>query len=168
MVYHGDEGTPPPEKHAMLFARHLPLEAGSPGPSFSWSLFSNSPAEAIEVVQSDRMMTVVLERLDESLVAMRHYLNWSLADVVMVANRKADSNHPPYLEWPPAAIRVMNETMRRNGETDVYLAASKKLDERLRSLETAGIRVKQEIDLLRDLRKRVKEVRLNPFDCWTV
>lgn len=53
-----------------------------PGPSFTWSLFSNSATDAVNVLRGDRIMTLVTERLDESLVVTAHYMRWSLADVV--------------------------------------------------------------------------------------
>ena len=34
-------------------------------------------------------MTIVTERLDESLVVASHYMGWTLADVVVVSPRKA-------------------------------------------------------------------------------
>ncbi len=45
-----------------------------PGPSFSWSAFANSRQSALDVIASDRMVTVVVERLDESLVVAAHFL----------------------------------------------------------------------------------------------
>lgn len=45
-----------------------------PGPSLSYSAFSNKLQDALEIVKSDRMATVVVERLDESLVVASHYL----------------------------------------------------------------------------------------------
>lgn len=67
-VYHGDETTSPPRDLAMGFASKLPYRAGMPGPSFSWSAFADSLNETIQVVESDRLVTIVIERLDESLV----------------------------------------------------------------------------------------------------
>ena len=66
----------------------MPLYIGMPGPSYTWSAFAASVDDAVLVIESGRIMTLVIERLDESLIAARHYLNWSLADMVSVKNRK--------------------------------------------------------------------------------
>jgi hypothetical protein len=73
-----------------------------PGPSYTWSLFSNEVKDALAVIASNRMVSVVTERLDESLVVASHYLNWTLADMVVASHRKAQSEHPKYtmLPWP--------------------------------------------------------------------
>jgi hypothetical protein len=42
-----------------------------------------SPEAAVKIIKTDRMMTIVTERLMESLAVMSHYMGWSLADVVV-------------------------------------------------------------------------------------
>lgn len=66
--YHGDETSPPPLSFATQFATSLPYRPGMPGPSFSWSAFADNPLDAVEIIQSDRMLSLVIEQLDESLV----------------------------------------------------------------------------------------------------
>jgi hypothetical protein len=44
-----------------------------PGPSYSWSAFADSAKDAVAVVQSNRMLTLVIERLDESLVVSNNH-----------------------------------------------------------------------------------------------
>jgi hypothetical protein len=46
-------------------------------------IFLRSPEAAVKVIKTDRLMTIVTERLMESLVVMSHYMGWSLADVVV-------------------------------------------------------------------------------------
>jgi Galactose-3-O-sulfotransferase len=53
------------------------------GPSIVWSAFTNSVDEAIAQLRDGRVTVVVTERMDESLVVVRHALGWSLADVVV-------------------------------------------------------------------------------------
>jgi hypothetical protein len=77
---------------------------GMPGPSYSWSAFSDSAKDAASRLQplssrytsaatdplsrytsgaigtDTQVLPMVLERLDESLVLMCDYLRWSLAD----------------------------------------------------------------------------------------
>jgi hypothetical protein len=64
---------------------------GMPGPSYSWSSFSNSAEDASARLlppfpsspSAPQVLPLVLERLDESLVLMCDYLGWSLADAGM-------------------------------------------------------------------------------------
>lgn len=66
-----------------------------PGPSFSWSSFSNSVEDASSRIQlgalsatTSQVLPMVLERLDESLVLMCEYLGWDLADAgTLIANK---------------------------------------------------------------------------------
>lgn len=81
--YHGDEKTPPPEATAIEFAKKLPYNRGMPGPSKLWSAFAADLESALKIMRSGSIFTVVTERMDESLVAMRYYLGWSLADIVV-------------------------------------------------------------------------------------
>ena len=69
--------------------------SGMPGPSYSWSSFSNSASDASTRLLfppasphsssswAPQVLPLVLERLDESLVLMCEYLGWRLADAGM-------------------------------------------------------------------------------------
>ena len=112
-TYHGDETTAPPHEIAMAYSRRLPYIAGMPGPSYSWSAFAGSAELAIAEMKTDRIMTIVTERLDESLLVASHYLGWSLADVVVTAPRKALSSHPKHADWPAEAVAAMQTFLDR-------------------------------------------------------
>ena len=157
-TYHGDETTAPPEDIALKFATKLPYKAGMPGPSLTWSAFASSPKDAVQVLQSGRVLAMVTERMDESLVVAAHFLNWSLADVVFTNRRKHLSSHPRPESWPPNAIRTLNRTLLDRGEHLVYEVANHMLDDRIRGLEEQGVHFEAELALLRDLRTRVTEV----------
>ena len=131
-----------------------------PGPSYSWSAFANSPQSAIAIMESDRIMTLVTERMDESLVVLAHYMGWSLADVVVTAPRKALSSHPKYTDWPSEVVEVLKKSLMRNGEYDLYQAANKKLDDRILKLKSDKIDIEGQIRTLQTLRKRVTKVRM--------
>lgn len=162
-TYHGNESTVPPLKVAVAFADRLPYIAGMPGPSYTWSAFANSKIDAEAILKSDRIMTIVTERLDESLVVARHYLNWPLADVVVTKVRKALSKHPKYPEWPKEAITKLNANLKDSGEMDIYETANKKLDERIESLTRfQKINVTAEVLLLQKIRFRVSTICLEP------
>jgi len=134
--YHGNELTVPPDAIAMEYAENLHYNAGMPGPSLTWSSFAQSAAQAIRMVyDNDRIMTLVTERMDESLVVAAHYLGWSLADVVNVKNRKDLSQHPKSSAWPVDAVSKIKQRLEENGEYDMYRAASKKLDARISALK---------------------------------
>jgi hypothetical protein len=109
-------------------------------------------------VLSDELLTIVLERLDESLIAMRGFLGWSLADLVVVKHRKSLSSHPKASEWPAEAVASIKKQLEEQGEYEIYRAAGEKLDARLRSLTKQGIDVKTELFMLRELKSRVTEV----------
>jgi len=112
-AYHGNESTVPPLDIARAFAASVPYSAGMPAPSYTWSAFANSAAAAIAEVKTDRIMTIVTERLDESLLVASHYLGWSLADVVVTAPRKALSSHPKHTDWPAEAVEAMQTFLDR-------------------------------------------------------
>jgi hypothetical protein len=162
-TYHGNETTVPPHKLAMAYADKLPYTAGMPGPSYTWSAFADNQKEAVAVVSGDRLLTIVTERLDESLVAARHYLGWSLADMVVTVHRKALSRHPKAAAWPAEAVERMRAALERAGEYALYKAADRKLDQRLAALRSAGVDVEGEVARLRALRNRVTKVRYNNF-----
>jgi hypothetical protein len=184
-VYHGNESTVPPMDIAMQFANGISYNQGSPGPTLTWSLFSQSLTQSSRIVtQTDRIMTLVTDRLDESLVVAAHYMGWSLADVVTVKNRKALSSHPSEKDWPEEAISALRDRLEKMGEFDMYRAAVQKLDSRLRALRdgtwnqskqgtgtpyaplrskvvrdySKPVDVDTEIALLQALRKRVSEL----------
>jgi hypothetical protein len=82
-LYHGDETTAPPESTAIQYAKDLPYQKGMPGPTKLWSAFASSLESALTIIRSGTVFTIVTERMDESLIAMRYFLGWSLADVVV-------------------------------------------------------------------------------------
>ena len=140
----------------MSFAKQLPYREGMPGPSKLWSTISDSRQGAIERIQDDSLMTLVLERLDESLIVTRHYLNWSLGDVVHAKNRKTQSSHPKASTWPQEALEQLNESLEKRGEIAVYAEAQRKLDERIKILESKGINVQDEVKKIIQLRSAVQ------------
>jgi hypothetical protein len=160
-AYHGNESTVPPFELAIAFAKNLPLQLGMPGPSYTWSAFSDNPEDAIKVVKSDRLVTIVTERLDESLVVASHYLGWSLADVVVTVPRKALSTHPKPTAWPEEAVKIMKESLEKKSEYAIYRAANGKLDERIATLAKEGVDVPSEVAILQALRKRTTEMCLS-------
>jgi hypothetical protein len=89
--YHGDELSAPGEDVAKAYAKNLPLNQGMPGPSFTWSTFASSAIEGVDVLKSDRIAPIILERLDESLVTAAHHMGWSVADMVVVMPRKVQT-----------------------------------------------------------------------------
>ena len=157
-TYHGNETTAPPVSIAMMYAQKLPYVAGMPGPSFTWSAFADSLDDALQIIGTDRMVTIVTERLDESLVAASHFLGWSLADMVVTVHRKALSKHPKAKDWPASAVDSLMSKLEQTGEYKVYEAAKRKLDERLSALSLGGVDVAAEVSLLRSLRRRVTKV----------
>lgn len=156
--YHGNESSIPPIEIAFEFAQRFPYTAGMPGPSYTWSAFANTVNNAVNILKSDRIMTIVTERLDESLIVARHYLNWTIADVVTTAHRKALSTHPKHTEWPQTAIELLTSKIDASGERKVYDAANEKLNERISVLEAKGVNIQQEIVLLKTIRNRVSEL----------
>jgi len=156
--YHGNETTVPPMEFAYPFAQRLPLAKGMPGPSLTWSGFSNNKKDAMRIIESDYMMTIISERLDESLVVASKFLGWSLADVVVTIYRKALSKHPKAKEWPKKAIDHILLKLEENGEIQLYEAANKRLNERIADLRASGVDFDKDVQLLKDLRKRASEI----------
>lgn len=104
-------------------------------------------------------MTIITERLDESLVVASHYFGWSIADVVVTAARKALSSHPKHTQWPVPAVTKMQSTLKKWGEYEVYDAANTRLNERIEALIQRGIDFHKELKTLKLLQKRVTKVR---------
>mmetsp|Transcript_4482 Transcript_4482/g.7325 ORF Transcript_4482/g.7325 Transcript_4482/m.7325 type:complete len:235 (-) Transcript_4482:3196-3900(-) len=134
-----------------------------PGPSFTWSLFANNANDAIQAINSDRICTIVVERLHESLVVAAHYLGWSLADMVVTLHRKAQSTHPKHSAWPPEAVKVIKSRLMEKdfGEYAVYSASVVKLNERISTLAKGGVDVAKEVDILKQLQARVSKICLD-------
>lgn len=195
-VYHGNEQTVPTEDIAIQFANTLPYRAGMPGPSYTWSLFANSPLDALTLMNTTQpisvgvggllplhdstsdaeqpngvgdgtdtstrdILTLVTERMDESLVLMAHHLGWSLADVVVTKPRKSLSGHPKSSAWPSHAVDMLDKVLEKSAENTMYRTANRVLDRRLNALRRAigNSTVNQEIELLQQLRTRVTKVR---------
>lgn len=158
--YHGQESSAPPANIALRYAEGSVYKPGMPGPSYTWSAFADNVQDALEIVQSDRICTIVLERLPESLVVAAHYLGWSLADVVVTKHRKALSTHPKAADWPAEAIRTLRKQLNapEHGEYLIYNASVAKLDQRIGVLNTRGVDVPGEVAKLTALQKRVSEV----------
>jgi hypothetical protein len=160
-TYHGNETSVPPKDIANDFATRVTLYHGMPGPSLTWSIFSNDLSEALVEVKKDRIMTIVTERMDESLVVASHYMDWTLADVVVVSPRKTQSQHPPVSAWPKDIVSRMRTKLSNYGEFDMYDAANAKLDSRIADLHNRGkVNVAAEVVLLRSIRSRVARVCL--------
>ena len=103
-------------------------------------------------------MTIVTERLSESLVVASHYFGWSLADMVVAAARKALSSHPKHTQWPLSAVKIMQDRLVQWNEYDIYDAANKKLDQRINALSAIGVNVTHELHVLQTLQLRVTKV----------
>lgn len=106
-------------------------------------------------------MTIVTERLDESLLVASHYLGWSIADVVVTAPRKALSTHPKHTEWPAKAVLTMKRKLSEQNEYEVYDAANLKLNSRIKDLKFQGVNFTEELRTLNVLKERVTKVRFN-------
>ena len=117
---------------------------------------------ALAEIESDRIMTLILERWDESLVVLTHYLNWSLADVVSVMPKKALSSHPGVKEWPLEGITLLEQVLLKYGERAVYDAGVAKLNQRIADLSLHQVNVTHEVIELRRLRSISTEVCLRP------
>ena len=154
-LYHGQETTVPPVDIANSYASNLPYVAGMPGPCYTWSTFSNSYKDAVEQIYKDDIMTIVIERMDESLVVLAHYFGWSLAEVIQTISKKTSSPHPKYGSWPSEAVSLMRQSLVDKGEFAVYDASNKKLDGRIKSLKSAGFDVEGEVALLKRLKQEV-------------
>eukprot|EP01032_Pedospumella_encystans_P005257 gene5257-6251_t len=134
-----------------------------PGPSYTWSAFANNIEDAVRVVNSDRICTVVLERLQESLVVASHVLGWSLADMVVVKHRKALSSHPKAEEWPEEAVQMLRRQLNAPniGEYRLYNASVAKLDQRIQVLKMIGVDIEGEMNTLKVLQRRASEICLD-------
>ena len=67
----------------------------------------------------------MLERYDESMVYLAHRLRFSLADMVVVQNKRVFTKHPS--AWPETSMLMLRDKMRDNGEAAVYAAANEAL-----------------------------------------
>lgn len=163
--YHGNETSAPSLELAVRYANNLPFKIGMPGPSYSWSAFGETPSNAVEYLTRGNVSPMILERLDESLVVLAHYLEWSLADVVVIKPRKALSQHPRASQWPREAISTMSNSLRRDGEYKFYEASNELLSSKIAELKAARTDVDHEVSLLRRLRSRATEVFLSFTFC---
>lgn len=191
--YHGNENTVPQVSYAMDYVQNLPYMAGMPGPSYTWSSFTNNAKSAVSrilypenpqledipwhfpdfhtqnhsssnVAELSKgavlpLMTIVWERMAESLVLLRHHLGWSLADVVYIKQRKSLSFHPKAQDWPMNAISFLRNVMERNGEMSVYNASISALNNRIRVLDNVfHVNISEEVRQYQVLRKRVSDI----------
>lgn len=161
-LYHGLEGTAPSLEVMKEFVKAFPYKVGAPGPSYSYSAFTNDSASAVKEVSSERMVTMVLERMDESLIVLAHQLHWSLADLITVMPRKALSAHPTPRHWPPEGVAMLKQKLIEAGEFAVYDAAVNKLNSRVAAMTARGINITHEVKLLHDLRKTVRAICRGP------
>lgn len=161
--YHGNEATSPPLLIAMRYANHTVFKRGMPGPSYTWSAFADNIRDAVNAVKSDRICTIVLERLHESLVVASHVLGWSLADMVVVKHRKALSSHPKASSWPSEAVAMLTRQLNAPniGEYELYNASVAKLDQRIQILTTIGIDIAAQVVTLKALQRRASEACLS-------
>lgn len=157
-TYHGNESTVPSLSIALAFANRFPLARGMPGPSFTWSGFSDNVDDAVRIVNTNRIMTVITERLEESLVVLAHYLGWSIADVVITLPRKALSSHPKHHQWPNDATSVLVKKLDESGEYEMYKAANKALDNRISDIKISGVDFDSELKLYKQIREHVTKV----------
>jgi len=150
--FHGNITTVPPIDVALKYALKIPYREGMPGPSKMWSTIADTRSDAVKLMKSDTLMTLVLERLDESLVAARHYLGWTLGDMVHTKNRKALASHPTQNDWQHEVINKIRHAVTERGEVAIYQAGNEALDMRLKKLREQGINVDEEIKMLKELR----------------
>ena len=87
-TYHGSELSSPNEKIALEYVNNLPYQPTQSGCSFTWSLFASDAKQAVRALRSDRIAPVLMERLDESLVAASVHMGWSIADMAVTLPRK--------------------------------------------------------------------------------
>lgn len=156
--YHGNETSVPSRDIAAGFVDKFPLLRGMPGPSYTWSAFADNPKDAANILKSNRIMTLVTERLDESLVLLSHYMKWSLADVVVVAYRKSLSKHPKASVWPQDVISSLRKKLVSTGEYQVYEASVETLNNRIKDLKDSGVDFQAQLELLRELKRHTKSV----------
>ena len=154
-LYHGNENTSPNSEIAEKFARNLPYNNGMPGPTVTWTAFAHKKEAAFDKMRHGNMFTMVTERMDESLIALRHYLGWQLADVVVTKQRKALSKHPKVTDWPENAVQILNASLVDLGEWETYRLSHELLDRELENLRTTGVNIEKEINMLKSLQARV-------------
>lgn len=157
-LYHGDETTVPPHYIAMEYAETLFYNRGMPGPSLTWSAFAQNVQESVKVLESRRVIALVTERLDESLIVMAEHMHWSIADIVIVKYRKALSSHPKAKDWPKEVIQSLNRTLTNNHEVHYYQQANRILDERITELKASGYEFDESLEMLKKLRDKASEV----------
>ncbi len=109
-------------------------------------------------MKDNRVVPLILEQLDESLIVLMHSFGWTLADIVVVKPRKALSQHPTYEKWPQLAIQEMNRSLHAAHEYEFYDAARQLLNEQISTLSSQGINIQDEILQLKALRERVGKV----------
>ena len=163
--YHGDPFTSPTHDIAISYAKNLPYNVGMPGPSFSWSAFGSTLENGIEYLKVGHVSPLILERLDESLVVLSHYLGWSLADVVIVKPRKALSQHPGAKQWPQDAITLLRNQLTISGEYEFYEAADALLSSKIAAIKADNVDFDGEVFLLKALRTRATEVSTYDIIC---
>jgi hypothetical protein len=131
-------------------------------PNFHTQNHTSSNVAALSQGTTLPMMTIVLERMAESLVVLRHHLGWSLADVIYIKQRKSLSSHPKARDWPKDAVALLQNTMERNGEMGVYNASIVALNNRIRVLEQVfHVNISDEVRQFHVLRRRVSEICLD-------
>ena len=150
-LYHGKEDTAPDETTATAFGTKLPYNYGMPGPSITWTAFAHSIDSAHERMRSKKMFTLVSERMEESLVVMRHFLGWNLADIVVTKPRKALSSHPKIKDWPQKSILELNKSLTEVGEWSTYALSHQLLDAEIGKLKLMGVDVQDEVAKLQTL-----------------
>ena len=111
-------------------------------------------------------MTIVTERLDESLVVASHYFGWSIADVVVTVHRKALSKHPKHTEWPTIAVLTIEQKLSEQSEYKVYNAANMKLNSRIKNLKLQGVNFTEEVRILKVLKERVTKVSVGKISLF--
>ena len=111
-------------------------------------------------------MTIVTERLDESLVVASHYFGWSIADVVVTVHRKALSKHPKHTEWPTIAVLTIEQKLSEQSEYKVYNAANMKLNSRIKNLKLQGVNFTEEVRILKVLKERVTKVSVGKLSLF--
>lgn len=154
-LYHGNENTAPDADTAEKFARDLPYNNGMPGPTITWTAFAHKKEFAFEKMRQGNMFTMVTERMEESLIALRYYLGWQLADVVVTKQRKALSKHPKVSDWPESAVQILNSSLVELGEWETYRLSNELLDNELDNLRKKGVNIDKEISMLNSLQARV-------------
>eukprot|EP01031_Cornospumella_fuschlensis_P035706 gene35706-43303_t len=159
-TYHGEESTVPPLHIAMSYASNPPLRGGFPGPSLSSSAFADNVEDTLAYMSAGdaqgRLLTLVLDRWDESLLVLSRHLNLSLADVVAVMPRKSLSPHPKAADWPAEAVQLLRTRLVSLGEYAVFEHAGQLLDRHLQALRAQGEDVDAELARLQELTRQTQ------------